>query len=196
MRFRARKVRGAWMIEGERVCYVGGRLKMAWQEAFQAFGLEGRPWERVLLVGMGASLMQILASTATPPLPQVTVLEKYAEMVALQEAHCALPLAYEVVLGDAAETIHQLYGEYSGIFVDAFEEESIPETLLSQRFVDTAVSLLAREGLIFWNVLLPAQARWVGERLSERLAEVRRWRWPPHTIWAGARFPEAFPTPA
>lgn len=195
MKFRVRKVRGEWVIEGERVCYVGGQLKMAWEEAFQAFGLEERPWERVLLVGMGASLMQILASTATPPLPQITVLEKYAEMVALQEAHYALSPSYEVILGDAAETIYLLSGEYSGIFIDAFEEESIPETLLNERFVDKAVSLLAREGLIFWNALLPAQARWVGERLSERLTEVRRWRWPPHTIWAGARSPQAFPTP-
>lgn len=195
MKFRARKVRGEWVIEGEGVCYVGGQLKMAWEEAFQAFGLEGRLWERVLLVGMGASLMQILAATAPAPPRQVTVLEKYPEMVALQEAHYTWPFPYEVVLGDAAETIQQLAGLYDGIFVDAFEEESVPAALLQKAFVDKAVSLLAQNGLLLWNVLLPAQARWVGERMSECLSEVRRWRWPPHTIWAGARTPEAFPTP-
>ncbi|MCX7606135.1 MAG: hypothetical protein N2170_02555 [Bacteroidia bacterium] len=195
MKYRLHRTRKEWIVVGERVHYVGGNLRIAWEEAFLAYGLEGRQWGTVLLVGMGASLMQIIAQTATPPLPQVTVLEIDADMLALQQAHYTLPLTYFPHIGDAASTLPTLSQKYDGIFVDAFQEDTIPASLLSSSFVEELHRHLSPTGLLFWNVLLSAEAKVVGELLRKAFTAVRQWRYPPHIFWAAAHDEVTFPLP-
>lgn len=195
MRIFLRRGRRGWIIAGEKVHYVGGNLETAWEEAFEAYGLIPRRWSRVLLIGMGASLMQIIARHAVPPLPFCTVLEASEEMVRLQQKHFVLPLAHEICLGDAAQTLAQISASYDGIFVDAFVEEEVPASLLTAEFVERLQIALSPEGILFWNVLLPAQAQQVRRLLAAAFPVVRHRYIAPHTIWSAAHDVSAFPTP-
>lgn len=175
-----------WIIAGQRVHYVGGNLHAAWEEAFLAFGLHGRAWQRVLLVGMGASLMQIIAQTASPPLPAITILEIDPEMVTLQTKLYTLSLPYTLVLGDAAETLPKLTEQYDGIFIDAFVEEWVPSQLLTDTFVEALRRRLSPTGLLLWNVLLRAQSRGIERLLHSHFACLRKRSILPHIFWAAA----------
>ncbi len=170
MRYRLEWRKGEPVISGESVDYVGGQLKRAWEEAFASYGLIGRGWHQVLLIGMGASLMQILAQTGQPPPSQVLILEKEPEIVRLQEAHFVLPLSYQVYLGDAAQTIHERTETFDGIFVDAFIEWEVPPNLLHKDFLQALHHRLNPKGLLLWNVLLTKQAK--------RLETLLRETWP------------------
>jgi spermidine synthase len=170
MRYRLEWRKGEPVISGERVDYVGGQLKRAWEEAFASYGLIGRGWHQVLLIGMGASLMQILAQTGQPPPSQVLILEKDPEIVRLQEAHFVLPLPYQVYLGDAAQTIYERTETFDGIFVDAFIEWEVPSNLLQKDFLQALHHRLNPKGLLLWNVLLNKQAK--------RLEALLRETWP------------------
>ncbi|MCS6790255.1 MAG: MnmC family methyltransferase [Bacteroidia bacterium] len=195
MKFFLQRGRRGWIIAGEKVHYVGGNLEAAWEEAFESYGLNKRRWNRVLLIGMGASLMQIIARQATPPMPFCTILEVSEEMISLQQEHFSLPLMHEVIVGDAAQTLPQLRSSYDGIFVDAFVEEEVPESLLNLEFVERLRTLLSPEGLVFWNVLLPAQAQRIQQLLTAVFPAVRHRYSAPHTIWGSAHKASAFPTP-
>ncbi len=168
--------KGQPVITGSGVDYVGGQLKKAWEEAFLSYGLDGRSWRRVLLIGMGASLMQILSRTGQPPPAEVLILEKDPQMVALQEAYFDLPLPYRVVLGEAAQTIHEVGEVFDGIFVDAFVEWKVPEGFLQDEFAQALRRRLEKRGILVWNVLLPKQARQVENLLRAvwPLMRVRR----------------------
>ncbi len=159
MKYQLEWRKGEPVICGASVDYVGGQLKVAWEEAFLSYGLIGKEWERILLVGMGASLIQILAQTSALPPQQILVLEKDPDMVRLQEAHFALPLSYRVIIGDATRTIHELNETFDGIFVDAFIEREVPESLLHKDFVQALSAIRDRRGLVLWNVLQRSQAR-------------------------------------
>lgn len=195
MKYRLRKSRSGWIIEGESVHYVGGRLAEAWEELFEAFGLLERTWGSVLLVGMGASLLQILHRTAQVPPPHADIIEIDPEMVALQETYYALPIPYKVHVGEAAEQIHAIEGSYTGIFVDAFVEDSVPESLRTAQFVRKIGECLAEEGLLFWNTLKKTEAAEVGRLLKERFPEVRHWRYGAHLFWVASHTKAAFPLP-
>lgn len=195
MKISLQKGRRGWIIAGERVHYVGGNLEAAWEEAFESYGLIRRQWNRVLLIGMGASLMQIIARRAAHPLPFCTVLEISEEMVRLQQEYFVLPLAHEIFLGDAAQTLAQVSSSYDGIFVDAFVEEEVPDSLLTPEFVERLQITLSPSGLLFWNVLLPTQAQQVRRLLTKAFPTVRRRYIAPHIIWSAAHHPSAFSTP-
>ncbi|MCS6895687.1 MAG: hypothetical protein NZZ60_06030 [Bacteroidia bacterium] len=182
------------IIVGEKVHYVGGNLARAWTEALSALGLEGRFWQRVLLIGMGASLIQLIARRAFSQ-PEVVVVEIDPEMVRLQEAIFDIPLPYTVHIGDAADILPSLSGRFDGIFVDAFIEDRVPESLLSKSFVEALYAHLDLKGMLLWNTLLKPQADEVGKLLMERFAEVRRWRYDAHTFWAAAFGKDCFLTP-
>nr|BAL55259.1 hypothetical protein HGMM_F25B04C02 [uncultured Bacteroidetes bacterium] len=182
------------MIEGEKVHYVGGRLYEAWEALFGMAGLEGLSWGPVLLVGMGASLVELLARTAQRPPPCVDIIEIDPEMVALQERYYTWPLPYRVYEGDAAQEIRKVEGPYAGIFIDAFVEEEVPAGLRTEAFVGAVADRLAGEGLLFWNVLRRAEAQEVGALLMRAFPVVRRWRYEAHTFWGAAKG-EVFPLP-
>ncbi|MDW8056897.1 MAG: fused MFS/spermidine synthase [Bacteroidia bacterium] len=194
MRYRLLYWYGEPIIAGERVHYVGGNLARAWREAFERLGIEERSWHSVLLVGMGATLIQLLARSPNPP-ARLTVLEIDEEMVRLQKTYFHLPLAYEVVIGDAAETIHALTLRYDGIFVDAFVEEEVPESLIDFRFVEALRERLSEQGILIWNVLRRSQANEVGSMLSMAFPVCRRWSYAPHVFWACAFSAASFPLP-
>jgi len=168
--------KGQPVITGREVDYVGGQLEKAWEEAFLSYGLMGRGWAQVLLIGMGASLMQILSRTGQPPPVEVLILEKDPQMVQLQEAYFDLPLPYRVMLGDAGQTIHEVGKTFDGIFVDAFVEWEVPENFLQGAFVEALHRRLAPKGILVWNVLLPRQAKQVESLLRAvwPLMRVRR----------------------
>ncbi len=166
MKYRLECRRGELVISGEAVDYVGGRLRIAWEKAFEGFALAGRPWERVLLLGMGASLMQILARTGAPPPTHLTIVERDPDMVRLQQTHYELPLPYELILDDAATALTNLAGVYDGIFVDAFEEKTVPPQLLELDFVQSLAKRLNSVGILLWNIVLPTQQRLLKDRLE------------------------------
>lgn len=195
MKYQVLPSRTGWIIAGEQVHYVGGNLHTAWEEAFLAFGLHGRSWQKVLLVGMGASLIQILAQTAAPPAPAITVLEIDPEIVALQTQLYTFPLPYTLVLGDAAETLPALSEAYDGIFVDAFVEDFVPSQLLTEGFVQALRTHLTPTGLLFWNVLRPSQSGAVEKLLQGAFAHLRKRRVLQHTFWAAAHSPAGFSLP-
>lgn len=186
MKYRIQKSGKSWIISGMRVHYVGGNLYAAWEEAFLAFGLHRRAWQKVLLVGMGASLIQIIAQTAAPPPPQITVLELDPEMVALQTQLYTFPLPYMLVIGDAAQILPTLSEQYDGIFVDAFVEDVVPPQLLTGEFVQALHARLMPKGVLLWNVLLSSQSDTVEGLLAMHFPHRRRRRLPPHTFWAAA----------
>ncbi|MCX8111575.1 MAG: fused MFS/spermidine synthase [Bacteroidia bacterium] len=194
MKYRVVRHRKETIIAGEKVHYVGGNLARAWREAFSACGLEERPWQNVLLIGMGASLIQILSEGKISP-PRMTVLEIDPEMVRLQEIYFHLPQTYELRMGDAAQTIHTLTEIYDGLFVDAFVEEEVPEVLIRKDFVEALHSRLAPEGLLMWNVLRRSQSDRIYGLLAQTFPIVRCWRYAPHTFWISASSVRAFPSP-
>jgi spermidine synthase len=180
--------KGQPVLTGCDVDYVGGQLKKAWEEAFLAHGLHGRSWKRVLLIGMGASLIQILSQTGQPPPAEVLILEKDPQMVALQETYFDLPLPYRVVLGDAVETIHEVGEFFDGIFVDVFVEREVPEGFLQGVFVEALHRRLEKKGVVVWNVLLPKQAKQVENWLRTAWPVVRVRRLGAHHFFlAGAQ---------
>lgn len=183
MKYRLERRRGELVIRGEEVDYVGGYLRRLWERAFEGFGLYGRAWERVLLVGMGASLMQLLARAGAPPPAYVTIIEKDPEMAYLQETHYELSLPYELILEDAAKALSNLSGKYDGIFLDAFEEKSIPSSLLEVAFVQRLAQFLCFNGVLLWNAILPPQQRLVKERLEAAFPLVYKRR-----IWENTVF--------
>lgn len=185
---------GKPIIAGQRVHYVGGNLAAAWAEAFAYFGIEEKSWHRVLLIGMGASLIELLARSSQPP-RHIIVLEKDPDMVRLQTEYFRFPLPYEVYIGDARQTLLDQSPPFDGIFVDAFEEEEVPSSLLEEDFVKALYDRLAPLGLLFWNVLLTHQSRIIGERIAAFFSKARRFRYSPHTFWAAAHTAEAFPLP-
>lgn len=195
MKYRVQPSSFGWIIAGERVHYTGGNLRAAWEEAFLAFGLHGRLWQNILLVGMGASLIEIIAKTAASPAPAITVLEIDPDMVALQAQLYTLPLPYTVVLGDAAETLPTLPAQYDGIFVDAFVEESVPPQLLTAGFVRALWAHLKPQGLLLWNVLLSPQRKQVEQLLGKEFACLWKRRIAPHTFWAAAHRSEGLTLP-
>ncbi|RMF45848.1 MAG: hypothetical protein D6750_11250 [Bacteroidetes bacterium] len=195
MKYRLTRTRRGWVIEGQRVHYVGGRLAEAWEGLFSAAGLIGWRWGPVLLIGMGASLIELLHRTAARCPPQIEVIEIDPEMVALQEAHFPLPLPYRVHLGDAAQILPRLEGQFAGVFVDAFVEDQVPPQLQTAQFVEELAVRLEPAGLLFWNVLRSADARAIGRLLSQRFPVVRRWRYDAHVFWGAAWEPSAFPLP-
>ena len=195
MKYRLEWRKGQPVISGSSVDYVGGQLKAAWEEAFLSYGLTGRRWERVLLIGMGASLMQILARSGTPPPYSTTILEKDPEMVRLQEAHFDLPLPYRVFIGDAANTVHKLTETFDGIFVDAFVEREVPENLLNKDFLRALYQRLDKHGLLLWNVLLGRQARRLEVMLGEFWPIVRTRRIGTHYFFLAAEAPETIQMP-
>lgn len=144
---------------------------------------------------MGASLIELLHRTAAHCPPQVEVIEIDPEMVALQEAHFPLPLSYRVHLGDAAQLLPCLQGQFAGVFVDAFVEEQVPLQLQTTQFVEGLAARLEPGGLLFWNALRPSDARTIGRLLSQRFPVVRRWRYDAHVFWGAAWEPSAFPLP-
>lgn len=195
MKYRLTRTRRGWIIEGQQVHYAGGRLAEAWESLFSAAGLTGWTWGPVLLIGMGASLMELLHRTAGQLPPQVEVIEIDPEMVALQEAHFPLPLPYKVHLGDAAHVLPLLEGKFSGVFVDAFIEDTVPLPLQTPSFVEALGDRLDGAGLLFWNVLRPAEARTIGRLLAQCFPVVRRWRYDAHVFWGAAWELAAFPLP-
>ncbi|GIV24468.1 MAG: hypothetical protein KatS3mg026_0160 [Bacteroidia bacterium] len=195
MKYRLTRARSGWIIEGERVHYAGGLLAEAWEGLFSAAGLIGREWGPVLLIGMGASLMDLLHRTAARCPPRVEIIEIDPEMVALQEAYFSLPLPYRVHLGDAADVLPLLEGKFSAVFVDAFVEDTVPLHLQTPSFIEALGGALETAGLLFWNVLRPAEAQRVGQLLSQRFPVVRRWRYDAHVFWGAAWVPSAFPLP-
>lgn len=194
MKYKVLRRWGKVIIAGESVHYVGGNLALAWEEAFYGLGLTERRWSSVLLVGMGASLMQLLARGAFPP-AHLTVIEIDPLMVRLQETHFILPLPYELHIADAAEAVHALTGMYDGIFVDAFVEDIVPERLITEAFVLALKARLADRGLLIWNVLRPMQSAAIRDLLVGAFPVVRRWRYAPHTFWVASHSTETFPTP-
>ncbi len=195
MNYRLEWRKGQPVISGSSVDYVGGQLKAAWEEAFLSYGLTGRGWERVLLIGMGASLMQILARSGKPPPYALTILEKDPEMVRLQEAHFDLPLPYHLIIGEAAETVHALSENFDGIFVDAFIEREVPENLISKDFLQALHQRLAKHGLLLWNVLLSRQAKRLEVMLGETWPVVRRRRINAHYFFLVTEAPENIQVP-
>ncbi|MCS7163303.1 MAG: hypothetical protein NZ958_08295 [Bacteroidia bacterium] len=195
MKYWLRQVGGEWIIEGRRVHYVGGQLKAAWAEAFEAFGLVGRSWPKVLLIGMGASLVQILAATAKPPFPTIHIIESDPEMVALQERYLEFPLPYHLHLGLAEALLPTLKETFGGIFVDAFVEDSVPEPLQQEAFVAELARCLAPSGLLFWNVLRPKEATKIGTLLRRYFSALRLRRCGPHRFYGAAHHTENFPLP-
>lgn len=195
MRYRLEWRKGQPVISGLSVDYVGGQLKAAWEEAFLSYGLVGRGWERVLLIGMGASLMQILARSGKPPPSTLTILEKDLEMVRLQEAHFDLPLPYRLIVGEAAETVHTLSESFDGIFVDAFVEREVPENLLSKDFLKVLHQHLDKHGLLLWNVLLGRQAKRLEIMLDEIWPVVRKRRINAHYFFLVTDALETLQTP-
>jgi len=195
MKYRLEWRRGQPVISGTGVDYAGGQLKAAWEEAFLSYGLTGRGWERVLLIGMGASLMQILARSGKPPPHSTTVLEKDPEMIRLQEAYFELPLPYRSIIGDAAETVHTLSETFDGIFVDAFVEREVPDNLLSKDFLQALHQRLDKHGLLLWNVLLGRQAKRLEAMLGEIWSVVRVRRIDAHYFFLAAKASEAIQMP-
>lgn len=194
MKYQVLRRRGKIIIAGEKVHYVGGNLARAWEEAISAFGLEAHPWENVLLIGMGASLIELLAQGSSPP-RAITVIEVDPAMVRLQEGLFTLPLPYQVLLGDAVEILPKLSERYDGIFVDAFVEDEVPEALICEPFVDTLSWHLSPHGLLLWNVLRPSQAKAIGALLTKAFPAIRRWGYAPHTFWIAAHSVDSFHTP-
>ncbi|MCS7296881.1 MAG: hypothetical protein RMK19_01400 [Bacteroidia bacterium] len=194
IRYRLIRQHGKPVILGKKVHYVGGNLARAWGEVFETFGLEVKQWNAVLLMGMGASLIQLLAQSQHPP-SSLLVLEIDSEMVRLQETHFRLPLPYKVVLGDAAQTIYGIEGSYDGIFIDVFIEDEVPLAFLCPPFVEAVRRRLAPYGLLFWNVLRRQESVQVGELLKQAFRVVRQWRYEGHAFWAAAHEFDAFPTP-
>ncbi len=194
MKYQVLHRRGKVIIAGERVHYVGGNLARAWEEALSALGLEAHRWEHVLLVGMGASLIDLLARGKHPP-HAITVIEIDPEMVRLQERLFTLPVPYQVLIGDAADLLPTLSDTYEGIFVDAFVEDEVPPTLLCDSFVNALKLRLSPQGILIWNVLRPTQAEAVGALLSKAFPAIRRWRYAPHTFWIAAHSRHSFHTP-
>lgn len=194
MKYQVLHRRGKVIIAGERVHYVGGNLARAWEEALSALGLEAHPWGHVLLVGMGASLIELLARGTHPP-RSITVIEIDPEMVRLQERLFTLPAPYQLLVGDAAEVLPTLSDSYDGIFIDAFVEDEVPAALISDNLVDTLRRRLSPQGLLIWNVLRPAQARAIGALLNETFPAIRRWGYAPHTFWIAAHSTDSFHTP-
>lgn len=194
MKYQVLHRRGKVIIAGEKVHYVGGNLARAWEEALSALGLEAHPWGHVLLVGMGASLIDLLARGKHPP-HSITVIEIDPEMVRLQERLFTLPAPYQLLLGDAAEVLPTLSDSYDGIFIDAFVEDEVPAALISDNLVDTLRRRLSPQGLLIWNVLRPAQAKTVGTLLNKAFPATRRWGYAPHTFWIAAHSRHSFHTP-
>lgn len=194
MKYQVLHRRGKVIIAGEKVHYVGGNLARAWEEALSALGLEAHPWGHVLLVGMGASLIDLLARGKHPP-RSITVIEIDPEMVRLQERLFTLPTPYQLLLGDAAEVLPTLSDSYDGIFIDAFVEDEVPTALISDNLVDTLRRRLSPQGLLIWNVLRPAQAKTVGALLNKAFPAIRRWGYAPHTFWIAAHSVDSFHTP-
>ncbi|MEN2992334.1 MAG: hypothetical protein ABDH91_02140 [Bacteroidia bacterium] len=195
MKYRVRRRGGEWIIEGQRVHYVGGQLKAAWAEAFEAFGLVGRSWPKVLLIGMGASLVQLLAATAKPPFPIIHIIEPDPEMVALQERYLEFPLPYHLHLGPAESLLPTLKETFEGIFVDAFVEDSVPEPLQQADFVAELAGRLAPSGLLFWNVLRPKEAATIEALLGHYFSALRQRRCGAHRFYGAAYHAENFPLP-
>ncbi len=195
MKYQLQWRRGQPVISGASVDYVGGSLKAAWEEAFLSYGLVGRGWARVLLIGMGASLMQILAQSGKPPPQTILILEIDPEMVRLQEAHFPLPLPYKVVIGDAAKALHALSETFDGIFVDAFVEREVPEELLSKDFLQALYERLDTHGLLLWNVLLSRQAKRLDALLNALWPFVRRRRIDAHYFFLAAKASGVAPLP-
>lgn len=194
MKYRVLRRGSKVIIAGETVHYAGGNLARAWEEAFCGLGLEDRKWNSVLLIGMGASLIQLLSRHPSPP-GHIAVIEIDPVMVRLQEAHFTLPLPYHVHIGDAAEVVHTLSGMYDGIFIDAFVEDFVPENLLSETFVSALGGRLQTTGLLVWNALRPGQSGDIGRLLSGTFTQVRKWKYAPHTFWIAGHRADAFPTP-
>jgi len=195
MTYRLEWRKGEPVISGSSVDYAGGRLKAAWEEAFLSYGLIGRGWQSVLLIGMGASLMQILARSGKPPPHPLTILEKDPEMVRLQEAHFDLPLPYRLIIGDAAQTLPTLTESFDGIFVDAFVEREVPENLLTADFLQALHQRIEKHGLLLWNVLLSRQARHLETMLGDLWPVVRVRRIEAHYFFLVAKAPEALQIP-
>jgi spermidine synthase len=186
MKFYLARRREGPVIQGIGVDYVGGRLKAAWEEAFSAYGLIGHAWERVLLIGMGASLLQILAQTGSPPPRSSLILEIEPAMVRLQEQHFDLPLPYEVLIGDAAATIYQVETQVDGLFVDAFIERQVPLSLLQSAFVEALKARMMVKGLLIWNVLRKSEAEVVSTLLEAVFPVVRVRRIGEHWFYLAA----------
>ncbi|MEN3040112.1 MAG: fused MFS/spermidine synthase [Bacteroidia bacterium] len=194
MKYQVVRRRREVIIAGEKVHYVGGNLARAWAEALRGLSLAEHPWKCVLLIGMGASLIQILARRSLPP-PEIVVLEIDPHMVSLQETLFDIPIRYTTYIGDAAHILPSLSIRFDGIFVDAFIEDRVPEHLIGASFVESLYEHMEPEGILLWNALQKSQADEIGRLLMERFRAVRRWRYELHTFWAAALDSGNFHTP-
>jgi len=155
--------KGRLLLSSENAVYSYGDLYKVYRKGLKKIKIDWEDVNDILILGFGLGSIPIIldkmqSEGLIPAEKQFNILA-----VDLEEMFFQLHKKYkvntgkaflEMVTADAGQFMEMNERKFDLIFVDVFEDNMIPDSLLQKAFIDNLASALNENGLILWNHMI------------------------------------------